>query len=164
MKNELKTNGHLPQSEDFEEDLSPAESSKINSYILTKLKERLNLKTDSELAEKLGCHTSYITLIRTGRRHFPLHVKLRMLDKLGYLAVRDLLMVLTPSGLARTISLQDNERMNLDIGYKDDPLPGNFSEIVAEAIRKHGPEPVAAAVKVELMKFAAAKGQSSSVV
>lgn len=156
-----RTSDQLTGEEDgLESNLSNEEASKVNTYILAKLKERLKLKTDAELAEKLGCATSYITLIRSGRRDFSLHMKLKMLDKIGYLAFRDLLLALTPNGLAQTISQLDNKRLDLDISYKENPLPGKFSELVADAIRMHGPDSVAAAVKVELMKHAAANLQS----
>ena len=64
------------------------ETPEAQAGLLDKLRTRLELKNDAALAELIGVKASFVSDLRAGRRKFPLSAKLKILDKLGYLAAR----------------------------------------------------------------------------
>lgn len=142
-----------------DEPMTEQESAEVNGDVLDRLKKRLGLKNDYELAEKLGVHKSFVAMVRTGRRQLPISSKLRLLDKLGYLAARDTILSLTPKGFAAKVRESDNARLQLDLSHLDDAHTDEdqseefreFEKTVAAAIQKFGATAVASLVKTKIM-------------
>lgn len=162
MSNGAKTLSDEPNLDQDEVELTREETANINAEILQQLKLRLGLKTDSALAEKLGCHKSFITLIRTGRKHLPISVKLKMLDTVGYLAARDVLLSLTTLGFAKKLRQLDLDRLKLSLHSEEQAHEQELNKNIADLIHSFGPEAVEAAVKFEMARYRTENQQISS--
>lgn len=147
-----------PQTNETSDEARPHSALAGQAEILDKLRKRLGLDTDKELAELFGVKPSFLSELRKGKRALPTTIKLKILDKLGYLAARDALLALTPQGFAERVRTADNARFSLDLSGLDDelpPPPPEFSQLVAAAIASHGPDAVATVVKAELLAYKA---------
>lgn len=162
MSNGAKTLSDEPKLDQDEVELTREETANINAEILQQLKLRLGLKTDSALAEKLGCHKSFITLIRTGRKHLPISVKLKMLDTVGYLAARDVLLSLTTLGFAKKLRQLDLDRLKLSLHSEEQAHEQELNKKIADLIQSFGPDSVEAAMRFELARYRTENQQISS--
>lgn len=149
---------HENQKDHITEQLE-AETPQEISVLLDRLKKRLDISTDTGLADLLGVKKSFVADVRAGRRKLPIWAKLQVLDKLGYLAARDAILLMTPKAFAHRISNADNARLQLDLSRLDDAHTDEdqseefreFENAVAAAIQKFGPTVVAAVVKTKIM-------------
>lgn len=162
MSNSAKNHSSEPNLDQDEVELTREETANINAEILQQLKLRLGLKTDSALAEKLGCHKSFITLIRTGRKHLPISVKLKMLDTIGYLAARDVLLSLTTLGFAKKLRQLDLDRLRLSLHNEEQAHEQELNKNLAELIHRFGPDSVEVALRFELARYRTENQQVSS--
>lgn len=162
MSNGAKTLSDEPNLDQDKVELTREETANINAEILQQLKLRLGLKTDSALAEKLGCHKSFITLIRTGRKHLPISVKLKMLDTIGYLAARDVLLSLTTLGFAKKLRQLDLDRLKLSLHSEEQAHEQELNKKIADLIQSFGPDSVEAAMRFELARYRTENQQISS--
>lgn len=162
MSNSAKTQSDQPNLDQDGVELTREETANINAEILQQLKLRLGIKTDSALAEKLGCHKSFITLIRTGRKHLPISVKLKMLDTVGYLAARDVLLSLTTLGFAKKLRQLDLDRLKLSLHSEEKAHEEELNINIADLIHSFGPDSVEAAMRFELARYRTENQQISS--
>jgi len=162
MSNSAKNHSDELSLDQEEVELTREETANVNAEILHQLKLRLGIKTDSALAEKLGCHKSFITLIRTGRKHLPISVKLKMLDTIGYLAARDVLLSLTTLGFAKKLRQLDLDRLKLSLHSEEQAHEQDLNQNLAELIHRFGPGSVEEALKIQLVRYRAANQQASS--
>jgi len=131
------------------------ETPEAQAGLLDKLRTRLELKNDAALAELIGVKASFVSDLRAGRRKFPLSAKLKILDKLGYLAARDALLSMTPQAFAERVARADNARISLDLSALDDTsdiVSKEFGEAVEAAIEAYGASAVATVVKTKIME------------
>lgn len=78
---------------------------------LNDLKERFGLESEVELSSAVGISPAMLGHVRSGRRSLPVPARARLLDKLGYVLTRDLLLRLLPNDVSQTIADIDNKRL-----------------------------------------------------
>lgn len=88
--------------------------------LLTQLQRRFECKTNTDLAAVLGVSGSYLSQIRTGHLTMSVKVRLRALDKLGYVVARDALLSVTPRKIKSTLKKIDNLRATKKVDVEDD--------------------------------------------
>lgn len=76
---------------------------------LDNLKERMELPSDSALAEHLGVSRQMLSAVRSGK-NVPLKMLVRVLDKAGYAVTRDGVLSLLPGETAAALKAHDNQR------------------------------------------------------
>jgi transcriptional regulator with XRE-family HTH domain len=128
--------------------------------IFDTLKKRLELETDQQLAEFIGVKKSFLSELRSGKRELPAVTKLKILDKIGYLAARDTMLALTPSGFAAKIKALGNARMTVDLSKFDDSpneakdtAAKEFMDAVEKAAPILGPELIKSIVSTKLIEL-----------
>ena len=124
--------------------------------LLSKLRKRLGHDNDTQFAEALGIKKAFFSDLKAGRREIPPMIRLKILDKLGYLSARDALLALTPKGFAERVKTADNARLQLDLSHLDDGEDQSeefreFEKTVVAAIEKFGATAVASLVKTKIM-------------
>lgn len=77
--------------------------------LLDKLKLRLDLN-ETELAATIGLSRSMLSQVRIDHRPLPTKAKLVVLDRLGYVLTRGMVLSALPTELSATISEADNAR------------------------------------------------------
>jgi transcriptional regulator with XRE-family HTH domain len=91
--------------------------------LLTQLQRRFECKTSTDLAAVLGVSSSYLSQIRAGHLTMSVKVRLRALDKLGYVVARDALLSVTPKKIKSTLKKIDNlravKKVDVDDDFKD---------------------------------------------
>jgi transcriptional regulator with XRE-family HTH domain len=88
--------------------------------LLTQLQRRFECKTSTDLAAVLGVSSSYLSQIRAGHLTMSVKVRLRALDKLGYVVARDALLSVTPKKIKSTLKKIDNLRAVNKVDVDDD--------------------------------------------
>jgi transcriptional regulator with XRE-family HTH domain len=91
--------------------------------LLAQLQRRFECKTSTDLAVVLGVSSSYLSQIRAGHLTMSVKVRLRALDKLGYVVARDALLSVTPKKIKSTLKKIDNlravKKVDVDDDFKD---------------------------------------------
>jgi transcriptional regulator with XRE-family HTH domain len=88
--------------------------------LLAQLQRRFECKTSTDLAAVLGVSSSYLSQIRAGHLTMSVKVRLRALDKLGYVVARDALLSVTPKKIKSTLKKIDNLRAVKKVDVDDD--------------------------------------------
>jgi hypothetical protein len=88
--------------------------------LLAQLQRRFECKTSTDLAAVLGVSSSYLSQIRAGHLTMSVKVRLRALDKLGYVVARDALLSVTPKKIKSTLKKIDNLRAVNKVDVDDD--------------------------------------------
>lgn len=101
---------------------------------LDSLKESSSLSSEVELSLVIGLSPAMLAHVRSGRRPLPFPAKAKLLDRLGYILTRDLMLRLLPDDAARTVIEIDNARLkptvdeaSANVGKELPPLPKNGS-------------------------------------
>jgi hypothetical protein len=91
--------------------------------LLAQLQRRFECRTSTDLAVVLGVSSSYLSQIRAGHLTMSVKVRLRALDKLGYVVARDALLSVTPKKIKSTLKKIDNlravKKVDVDDDFKD---------------------------------------------
>ncbi len=156
----------MTSNQEIKENKNEADQSSetgAQAELLSKLRKRLGHDNDTQFAEALGIKKAFFSDLKAGRREIPPMIRLKILDKLGYLSARDALLALTPKGFAERVKTVDNARFSLDLSGLDDtlePPSAEFGELIAKAIERHGPDAVVVVVKAKILEHKAAKAAS----
>lgn len=105
---------------------------------LDNLKRSSQLSTEVELSLLIGLSPAMLAHVRTGRRPLPFPAKAKLLDRLGYILTRDLMLRLLPDDAARTVIDIDNARLKRKVdeagentGRELPPLPTKTTELTS---------------------------------
>lgn len=91
---------------------------------MDELKAKLEL-TDVALSRRVEISPAMLAHVRAGRRPLPPASRIRLLDALGYVMTRDLLLRLLPAELRSAIESVDNRRAEfLGVPADSDPNVG----------------------------------------
>lgn len=95
-----------------------------NATLLDQLKQGFGYKTDVEIARFLGVTKETISQIRRGELGLSLSQRIKIMDRLSSIQIRDLLERITPENLSNELhrlSLRGAERLALDELEKGEP-------------------------------------------
>jgi hypothetical protein len=148
--------------ENTNDETDSSENLQRQAELLDSLRRRLDLNSDKALAEVLALKAPFVSDIRTGKRALPNVVKLKILDKLGYLWARDALLALTPKGFSQKLKDADNSRLKIDLSKIDDSqdeaqykAAKEFMDAVEKAAPILGPEVLKSIVTTKLLELLA---------
>jgi transcriptional regulator with XRE-family HTH domain len=119
--------------------------------ILERLKEKLGMSKDADLARALGLDPANLGKIKTKKIRLTAASRIKILDLLGYVWARQTLLSITPSELRKKIDAADNARIQRQVQVIANPLPGSFIKDIEAAIKSHGEEAVVEAVNSVVM-------------
>lgn len=114
--------------------------------ILEKLKGKLGISKDADLARALGLDPANLGKIKSKKIRLTAASRIKILDLLGYVWARQTLLSITPSELRNKIDAADNARIQRQVQVIENPLPNSFLKNVEDAIKSHGEEAVVEAV------------------
>ena len=95
----------------------------MNEWWITKLEglKRQSRLSDVTLAKRLDISPAMLAHVRMGRRALPLQARLRLLDALGYVITRDLLLRILPEDVRS--AMVDTNAMMLETNKRDESDP-----------------------------------------
>ncbi len=136
-----------------------------NADLLDKLKEGFGYKTDVEIASFLGVRKENICQVRQGELGLSLGQRIKIMDRLGSIHIRDLLERITPEHLSRELhrlSLRGAERLALDELEKCEPTAVDIKLI--ELFKTYGQDENLFTTDKEMATFLGLKRASISGV